>query len=389
MLTIYRRHLKNCDHRAEGRKYRRCRCPIWIDGFIGSEEIRCSLNTRDWEKGHRQQVEWEAAGKSPLPAEPEEAMTLARAIEQFLDDARARNLCASSLSHYGRLLRLLCEFTSERKITGFADLDVQTLVQFRAQWHYGNLTALKQLERLRSFFRFARDNGWVADNLAAKIKNPRIVQAPTMPYTQEQVIGALKAANEAIQHARPEAKPNALRLRALFLLLRYSGLRIGDAVGCPVNLLVDGKLRLYTQKTGTHVHCPLPEFVSRELDVVPRAGEHHWFWTGKCVLKTAVTDWQAKIKKLFAKAGVADGHAHRFRDTFAVSLLMEGVPLERVSVMLGHSSIKITEKHYRPWVRERQAQAEADVRRAWENDPVVLIETRGTPQVHGMHERVM
>jgi integrase len=62
---------------------------------------------------------------------------------------------------------------------------------------------------------------------------------------------------------------------------------------------------------------------------------------------------------------VPPGHAHRFRDTFAVELLKAGVPMERVSVLLGHSSIKVTEKHYSPWVRARQEQLEADVRRTW------------------------
>jgi integrase len=78
-----------------------------------------------------------------------------------------------------------------------------------------------------------------------------------------------------------------------------------------------------------------------------------------------------------------EGHAHRFRDTFAVELLLAGVPLERVSILLGHTSVKITEKHYAPWVRERQEQAEADVNRTWALDPIALLETKGTPEVHG------
>ncbi len=71
------------------------------------------------------------------------------------------------------------------------------------------------------------------------------------------------------------------------------------------------------------------------------------------------------------------------RHTFAVELLLAGVPLERVSILLGHTSVKITEKHYAPWVRERQEQAEADVKRTWAQDPIALLETQGTPQVHG------
>src|SRR5215472_8552333 len=82
--------------------------------------------------------------------------------------------------------------------------------------------------------------------------------------------------------------------------------------------------------------------------------------------KTAASVWRESLKRLFILAGVPDGHAHRFRDTFSVALLLAGVPIERVSILLGHQSVRITEKHYAPWVRARQEQLEADVRRTWE-----------------------
>src|SRR5215469_3705922 len=65
-----------------------------------------------------------------------------------------------------------------------------------------------------------------------------------------------------------------------------------------------------------------------------------------------------RLKTLFDKAKVAGGHAHRFRDTFATETLLVGLPLERVSILLGHSSIRIRERHYSPWVRARQEQLE-------------------------------
>lgn len=50
--------------------------------------------------------------------------------------------------------------------------------------------------------------------------------------------------------------------------------------------------------------------------------------------------------------------------------------MERVPVLLGDSSIKVTEKHYSPWVRARQEQLEADIRHSWAwHSPVHISET--------------
>ena len=88
------------------------------------------------------------------------------------------------------------------------------------------------------------------------------------------------------------------------------------------------------------------------------------------------------MHRLFKLAGVPEAHPHRFRDTFAVEMLLNGVPLERVSVLLGHQSVRVTEKHYAPWVRARQEQLELDVRRTWDTDLVASGETKGTSEVH-------
>ncbi|HMG88183.1 MAG TPA: tyrosine-type recombinase/integrase [Terracidiphilus sp.] len=66
-------------------------------------------------------------------------------------------------------------------------------------------------------------------------------------------------------------------------------------------------------------------------------------------------------------AGVHSGHmvSHRLRDTFAVDLLTKGVPLEEVSKLLGHESIKTTEKHYARWIKGRQDRLDSLVMGTW------------------------
>jgi site-specific recombinase XerD len=58
-------------------------------------------------------------------------------------------------------------------------------------------------------------------------------------------------------------------------------------------------------------------------------------WLGKGTVETARKKWSEALVDLFEAAKVPGGHAHRFRDTFAVELLRAGTPIERVSILLG------------------------------------------------------
>jgi len=62
-------------------------------------------------------------------------------------------------------------------------------------------------------------------------------------------------------------------------------------------------------------------------------------------------------------------------DTFAVELLLVGVPLEQVSILLGHASIKVTEKHHPPWVKARQDQLEAVVRSTFDYHNLATVDS--------------
>jgi hypothetical protein len=146
--------------------------------------------------------------------------------------------------------------------------------------------------------------------------------------TEEQMTAILKAVDKY-----PD-KANAVRLRALVLLLRYSGLRIMDAAMLSRDRIKDGRLMLRTAKTGTVVHLPLPPSVIQALDACP--GKPYPFWTGVSKPKSAAFVWQRSLAKLFKLAGIQDAHAHRFRHSFAVGLLLEGVTIENVSALLGH-----------------------------------------------------
>jgi integrase len=158
------------------------------------------------------------------------------------------------------------------------------------------------------------------------------------------MVQILSACNRYIEQAVPRARNSAQRLRALVLVLRYTGMRIGDAVKLSTDQINGNKIFLYAQKSGVPVYTVVPAFVIQAIDIIPRVTARHLFWTGAGKLDGVVSSWRKRLTILFSLAKVSGGHAHRFRDTFATELLLGGVPMERVAILLGHQSIKVTEK---------------------------------------------
>ena len=75
----------------------------------------------------------------------------------------------------------------------------------------------------------------------------------------------------------------------------------------------------------------------------------YFFWNGESKLYTAIGNTRRTVTRILTTAGI-EGHPHRFRDTFSVSLLEKGEDLRTVQLLLGHTSIRTTEKHYAPFV---------------------------------------
>jgi len=289
---------------------------------------------------------------------PESRQTIKAACERFEADAQARGLKEESIDKYRTLFRQLQAFSQEQNIPQLSSLTLEVTRQFRESWTNKGQSARKKLEFLRSFMRFCVDSGWLKSNPAKLIKLPIANTAAVLPFTKKE-IEAILAACEAYPNKR-----NRIRLRALVLLMMTSGLRLGDAVSLPRDTIKAGRLHLRTAKTGTDVNIPLPPDTITALAAIPRE-TGYYFWTGKSKKTTLVKDWDFVLRKLFIRSGVSGGHSHRLRHTFSVNLLQAGVSIESVAALLGHRSIRITERHYAAWVQERQNKLELDVQKAW------------------------
>src|SRR5262249_27415378 len=340
-----------------------CSCPIWVSGSLGKDPMRQSLDTSNWELAQFKVREMETG--LLLPTEEKVDITVTDAVERYLKDAKARNLTATTISKLKVLTEQLKAFCKEKGFTNVRQLEApDTISEFRETWKDAPISGLKKFERLRSFFKFCVGRKWLDVNPVLVLKAPKVRPNPTLPFSREEMEKLLWAC-ELFGTGGQYRSKNRTRSKAMVLLLRYSGLRIQDAVTLQRERIQNSKLFLYSQKTGVPVTVALPKIVVSALDELDDFTER-FFWNGQGKVTSVVGVWERAFARLFTIAGIKDGHAHRFRDTFAVELLLSGASLEHVSVLLGHSSVKITERHYAPWVQARQDQLDEIVRRAWD-----------------------
>jgi integrase len=305
----------------------------------------------------------------------EKSIAVKTAASAYLNDERARKLRPVTLTQKKAFITSkLLPWCEQGRLARLDQIQLAQLREFRQTWDVSSSTAGRWYERLRSFFAFCVTNGWLKTNPTDALKRP--VRARIVPtnYFSRNEFQQIAASTEDYEYGGGfDCWHRGRRMLALVLLMRWSGLAIKDAVALERNHLDDsGTLYLRRAKTGAPVFVPLPPAVVFQLRALPSASPNYFFWSGNGDVSSAVKGYQRSFRKLFRLADIRnpDGtpkrcHSHMFRDTFAVELLLGGVPIDQVSVLLGHRSVKMTEKHYLPWVKARQRQLTASVQRAW------------------------
>jgi integrase len=299
-------------------------------------------------------------------------------VARFLAAKKKENLADSTIDKLTSIFeKQLLTWARGEGIQNLEEIGPEELERLRETWTDAPLARKKKQERVIGFFYYCQRMGWIAINPAILLGRIKVQEKPTDYFPTEEfekIIQATYIYNPKAWNTEP--RNMATRVRILIWLMRWSGLRIKDAVGLQRSSLNDNdELFLYQAKTKHPVYVPLPPDVAaalRNIPPGPKPNPRYFFWSGNGKLKSAVSDWQRALRRVFDIADIRhpDGnkkrcHPQMFRDTFAVESLLAGVLLEQVSILLGHKSIKITEKHYAPWVKARQLQLTSSVRRSW------------------------
>lgn len=386
VVTIFVRHAADCRFRDD-ETFKQCRCRKHLRWSHAGEQYRKSAKARSWseaEKAKRRVEEQFDSGRTPeqaaAAAVTEDRKTLETAVQTFVAGKANQGLTEKLVNKFKLELARLERFMSKRSRFFPAEMTLEDLEAYRSTWpsvYKSGLTQKRVQNRLNEFLRYCYDEKLI--DRVPRLKPIKADGPPTLPLEDSQYETLLKHIPDVFKNDQP-SQPK--RVHALIQLMRHSGLAIRDAVTLERDELQhDAKKKLYRvvtsrQKTGTHVSVPIPDDIAKELLTVLNGNPRYFFWTGNGKEESAVTDWQTDLRKLFRAAfpipkdhprycKCHPRHPHQLRDTFAVNLLKDGVPLEEVSKLLGHTSIVTTERSYAPWVQSRQDRLDSLVTATW------------------------
>jgi site-specific recombinase XerD len=371
IITIFVRHASDCKYH-EDETWKRCDCPKHLRWTHERKQHRASARTRIWAEAERRkrEIEDQLSGRTPEVKPDEGQRGIQASIDIFIQDKKNQGVTSAVVGKYTRELARLRDYCEQNRIFTVQGITRELLTGFCATWpdlYPSTYTRAKVRERVKSFLRYCYEAQWIARIPALpKIK---IEEPPTLPLSTAEYTRLLDTIETTV------TKDRQAQVRALIQLMRWSGLAIRDALTLKRDELQHDKAkkiyRIVTarQKTGTHVSVPIPPAVAAELLTVLNGNAEYVFWSGKGEEESITKSWsKLYLAPLFNAAKLASNgylKSHRLRDTFAVDLLEKGVPLEEVSKLLGHESIKTTEKHYAKWVQGRQDRLDNLVTATW------------------------
>jgi len=239
-----------------------------------------------------------------------------------------------------------------------AMLDVGVCRSYLASLHGANdaVTIGRKLSSLRAFFRLAVRRRLASGSPVAALRAPK--RARRLPaFLGKEDVGRLLDGDGA----RPDADAAQLALeRALFEIIYGAGLRVSEACGLDVgDVEIDGtrayvrvrhgkgrkdrvvplgaKARAALDAHGAHRRKRLAEIQGREVR------------EAMFISRRGLRLGPRAVRRLLVRRGTVTGtpriSPHALRHSFATHLLGEGADLRAIQEMLGHASLRTTQRY--------------------------------------------
>lgn len=271
--------------------------------------------------------------------------TLTDALQQFIDYLKENKRATATIVAYKKDIEQLISFLNQLGKTDASAITTEDLNQFMQQFVTEGYTA-KSISRktnsTKTFFRFLKEQGVIANDPGAQLEHPKYEQKPPRILTPLEY------------RALRDAARNDVRISAIVELLLQSGIRISELANIRMDDIkfADGgktsELYIRPQEGREARTIPLNKAaeaaVRRYMDIRPNAESDYLFLTknGRPLL---IRNIRTAIERYFRLAGIERAKVNDLRHTWVAHHLASGVSLVTVAKLAGHKRFSTTEKY--------------------------------------------
>lgn len=199
---------------------------------------------------------------------------------------------------------------------------------------------------IKTWLRYLETEGDIAESPMRKVAMPRLEKRIPPPFTPEDIRRLLDGCDRS---------PLGLRNRAIILTLLDTGLRAAEVVSLTVGALnmrtglctVIGKGRKQrTVRVGNKARAAILRYLQTRTEAA--SGAPLWAAydiTGAESGALSVHGLQIMLQRLGRKVGVLPCGPHRFRRTFALWCVRDGLDLHTLRLMMGHSTLAVLQTY--------------------------------------------
>jgi|WetSurMetagenome_2_1015567.scaffolds.fasta_scaffold121666_2 integrase/recombinase XerD len=281
-------------------------------------------------------------------------MQLDDAITALMEELRRRNLKLPTIAHYRDSLG---QFTAQLRERGLTD--VREVRREHLEAHQGHLftkgytpyTVAQHMQALRRLFEHLTDTGQLLCDPMEGIVALRVEQALPRRIVSE-------AEMKKLLGAPAENTRTGIRDRAVLELLYNTGMRLGELLDLEVAdvdlelglvRILEGKGRKgRVVPLGHTAHAWVKEYLDRVRPWWMKGKDHERrLFVGRTGTAFRMGNVHSMLRQQCRQAGVQYIYPHAIRHACATHMLRRGADIRAIQKLLGHGSVKTTQRYTR------------------------------------------
>lgn len=288
-------------------------------------------------------------------------------IFEYHNEIMANKLCSKTLCHYRTSQKYILNYV-ESKFKApdilLQDLNYAFVLGFESflrkvkPLHYqekiGNNAVMKHIQRMKKMIKMAHDIEWIESNPFKRFKLK--LEKTERGYLTENEL-------ERIENHFSDI-PRLQTVKDLFIFSCYTGISYSDIMNLTSNHIIigiDGKKWIMSKRNKTGVPYKIPLLIKAEMLVKKYKDHPKTQKRGNLLPKLSNQKLNSYLKEIADCCNIKKNLTfHMARHTFATTVtLSNGVPMETVSKLLGHTKLATTQIYAR--VIERKVSEDIEI----------------------------